>query len=521
MRNRRLVNFLALVCWAASWMFWVGSGHAAPPANNLSTATPIQYLVVIFQENNAFDHYFGTYPHAANPPGEPPFVPAPGTPAVNGLTGPLLTANPNFLNSANGAGAVNPFRLDRSQASTCDNINHYMAEQLAYHGGLLDLFPTYTSATTSCPPGVVAPPGLAMGYYDGNTVTALWNYAQRYAMSDYFFATEFGTTVMGHINLVSGDTHQTNVLSNADIANGSIIANINPSAALDDCTSGKTITMTSKNVGDLLNAQGVTWGWFYGDFAATLSNGVAQCSANYNPHYDPFQYYASTANPHHLPPSSVSAIGQTDQANHQYALTDFFNALNSGNLPSVSFLKASFGETGHPSDGTPLQEQTFLVNTINQLVQSPQWPHMAILITYDDSDGWYDHVMPPIVNQSADPAQDALLGPGLCGTLAPGAYNDRCGYGPRLPLLAISPFARRNYVDHSLTDQTSILRFIEDNWSLGRIGDQSFDAIAGSILGLFDFDHPRNQRLLLDPDSGEPVRGQGRGDDGSFGGRRG
>jgi phospholipase C len=211
MKSRSSVIFLALAWAAASSLLPATAGYAYPPnPNTVPTATPIQYLVVIFQENNSFDHYFGTYPYATNPAGEPRFVPAPGTPAVNGLTGPLLTDNPNFINSANGAGAINPFRLDRSQASTCDNINHYMAEQEAYDGGLLDLFPKFTSATTSCPPGITAPPGLAMGYYDGNTVPALWNYAQQYAMSDYFFATEFGTTVMGHINLISGDTHQSN-----------------------------------------------------------------------------------------------------------------------------------------------------------------------------------------------------------------------------------------------------------------------------------------------------------------------
>ncbi len=515
MKNRVSTIFLALACAAASLLFPGPAGYAYPPnPGTVPTATPIQYLVVIFQENNSFDHYFGTYPYATNPPGEPRFVPAPGTPTVNGLTAALLTSNPNFLNTANDSplagGAINPFRLDRSQALTCDNFNHYLLEQEAYDAGLLDLFPAFTSSTTSCPEGIAeAQPGLAMGYYDGNTVTALWNYAQQYAMSDNYFGTEFGTTVMGHINLVSGDTHQTNVASNADIANGSIIANINPPTSLDDCSSGTAVQMTSKNVGDLLNAQGITWGWFYGDFAATSASGVtpATCDANYNPNYDPFQYYASTANPHHLPPSSVSAIGQaSDQANHQYALSDFFNALAAGNIPSVSFLKAPFGYTGHPSDGSVLQEQTFLVNTINQLVQSPLWSKMAIIITYDDSDGWYDHVMPPIVNQSHGAKEDALLGStGLCGTLQPGAYNDRCGYGPRLPLLAISPFSKSNYVDHNLADQTSILRFIEDNWGLGQIGDQSFDAIAGSLLGLFDFRHPHNYPLILDPDSGEPV----------------
>ena len=127
------------------------------------------------------------------------------------------------------------------------------------------------------------------------------------------------------------------------------------------------------------------------------------------------------------------------------------------------------------------------------------------MITYDDSDGWYDHVMPPIVMQSNDAANDALLGStGMCGVAAAGAYLDRCGYGTRLPLLVISPYARQNYVDSAVNDTTSITRFIEDNWSLGRLGDQSFDALAGSLNGLFDFtDTPRSGRiLLLDPNAG-------------------
>ena len=512
--RRRFRPYATVVNITLATALMIASTAHASGNNSAPPMTPIQHLVVIFQENNSFDHYFGTYPYARNPAGEPQFVAAPGTPSVNGLSGVLLTRNPNSINSTNGTGAINPFRLDRSEALTCDNINHYMAEQEAYHAGLMDLFPTYTSATNSCPTGVSeAPPGLAMGYYDGNTVTALWNYAQQYAMSDNFFATEFGTTVMGHLNLISGDTNQTNVTSNADIVNGSVIANINPPKSLDDCSSGTSVEMTSKNVGDLLNAQGVTWGWFYGDFAATSFSGTtAVCDTNYNPHYDPFQYYASTANPHHLPPTSVGAIGRTDQANHQYDLGDFFSALAAGTLPSVSFVKAPFGYTGHPSDGSVLQEQTFLVDTINQLARSRQWPGMAILITYDDSDGWYDHVMPPIVNQSAS-SVDALTAPGACGTGEAALPGDdpsdehaqsRCGYGPRLPLLAISPFSKTNYVDHGLADQTSILRFIEDNWGLGRIGAQSYDALAGSILGLFDFGQS-NKPLILNPDSGEKL----------------
>jgi phospholipase C len=472
-------------------------------AESTTTTTPIKYVVVIFDENNAFDHYFGTYPNALNPPGEPAFHARPGTPTVNGLTEGLINANPN---------STAPFRLDRSQASTCDNDNHYKDEQMAYNGGLIDKVADLLSGS-----GAGCTPGLAMGYYDGNTVTALWNYAQHYSMSDNFFASTFGTTVMGHLNLLSGQTHGATPASvSGKVANGSVIANVNPTP--DDCSTGTIVLMGGTNVGDLLNAKAVTWGWFYQDWKATgMSGGKATCVSSYNPHYAPFQYWKSTSNPHHLPPSSVGAIGFTDQANHNYAISDFWDAVANGNLPAVSFLKAGTTQTGHPADSTPLEEQTFLVNTINQLQQSPYWREMAILITYDDSDGWYDHVLGPIVSPSSDPNNDALLGAaGLCGTPKTGAYLDRCGYGPRLPFLVISPWAKENFVGHTVADQSSILRFIEDNWQLGRIGDQSFDAVAGPITNLFDFDRHgdggddrehHGRTLILDPDSGQPVKG--------------
>ena len=112
--------------------------------------------------------------------------------------------------------------------------------------------------------------------------------------------------------------------------------------------------------------------------------------------------------------------------------------------------------------------------------------------------------MGPVVSQSNTTA-DALTGKGACGTPRSGAFQGRCGYGPRLPLLMISPYAKRNYVDHTVTDQSSILRFIEDNWTLGRIGNQSFDAIAGSLESMFDFNsRHRENWLCLDPSSGEP-----------------
>jgi phospholipase C len=464
----------------------------------LAPVTPIQHVVVILDENNSFDHYFGTYPRALNPDGEPAFNALPGTPKVNGLTPALLTNNPN---------SVQPFRLDRSQEVTCDNDNHYADEQKAYDSGLLDKFPESTSAASTA--AAPCPTGLNMGYYDGNTVTALWNYAQHFAMSDNFFDTEFGTTVMGHLNLISGQTHTTSVMTiNNKVANGSIIANVE--AGFDDCvttTTGTPVQMTGKNIGDLLNGQGISWGWFYAEFPQSIVQPfpLTACPSTYNSHYDPFQYYKSTSNVHHMPPSSASVIGTAmDQANHNYTVNDFWTAANSGHLPAVSFLKPAKAQTGHPADSTPLQEQQFLVTTINALMQLPEWSNMAIMISYDDSDGWYDHVMPPIVNQSNDPAQDFLGGKAMCGTPATGAYLDRCGYGTRLPFLVISPYAKQNYVSHELTDLTSITRFIEDNWNLGRIGDQSFDALAGSPLDLFDFaGAKRAKKVFLNPTTGE------------------
>jgi len=463
--------------------------HAAGPA------TPIQHVVVIFDENNSFDHYFATYPNAANRPGEPQFTPLPNTPTVNGLTPEFIANNPN---------STKPFRLDRGQDLLCDNDNHYTDEQNSYHAGLLDKFPESTNGT-GCPLG------SNMGYYDGNTVTALWNYAQHFAMSDHFFDSEFGTTVMGHLNLISGQTHQTSVNSIAGkLANGSVIANVE--AGFDDCTGKTPVKMTSKNVGDLLTAAGISWGWFYDSFARIGANadGTAICNPNYNNHYDPFMYYASTSNPHHLPPSAVEMIGtNADQANHQYDLKDFWDAAVYGTLPAVSFLKFESANTGHPADGSVLNEQRYLVETINALQRLPQWSSMAVMITYDDSDGFYDHVMPPIVSPSNDPANDSLLGSsGLCGTPAAGAYLDRCGYGTRLPFVVISPYAKQNYVDSTTNDTTSVLRFIEDNWNLGRLGDQSFDALAGSIMGMFNFTGKPAPQLFLDPDTGTVVSGQ-------------
>jgi len=474
-----------------------------------TTTTPIKHLVVIFQENISFDHYFATYPHSANPSGEPKFTPSPATPSVNGLSNDLLVNNPN------GNYSVNPFRLDRSQAVTCDMDHGYLTEQQAYHGGLVDKFVEFTGSSDSeCDPTQV------MGHYDGNTVTALWNYAQHFAMSDNSYGTTFGPSTLGALNLVSGQTHGATPAKFAGkVANGTVIGDLDP--AYDDCSSGTKIAMSGSNIGTLLNSKNITWGWFQGGFKPNNNelDGRAKCESehpnilgenqtDYVPHHEPFQYYKSTANPHHLSPSSIPMIGKTDRANHQYNLSDFWDAVANHTMPSVSFLEASKYQDGHADNSDPIDEQHFFVSTINRIQQLPEWNSTAVIVAYDDSDGWYDHVMPPIVSQSNDRTHDALLGStGMCGHAPANSYQNRCGYGPRLPLLVISPYAKVNFIDHQITDQTSILRFIEDNWNLGRIGNQSFDAKAGLLTNMFNFNSNRHfaDKLILDASTGLKI----------------
>ncbi|HEY2042201.1 MAG TPA: alkaline phosphatase family protein, partial [Jatrophihabitans sp.] len=257
---------------------------------------------------------------------------------------------------------------------------------------------------------------------------------------------------------------------------------------------------------------------------------------DYIAHHEPFQYYASTANPHHLPPTSLAAIGtdtqtttagvpQFNTANHQYDTSDFDSLvgaishgfLSADHLPAVSFLKAPGYQDGHAAYSDPIDEQQFVVNEINALQRTPDWSSTAVVVAYDDSDGWYDHVYSGIHNTSNTAAvptppgpQDFLTGTGLCGdtTAHPplAGQNGRCGYGPRQPLLVISPWAKHNFVDHTLTDQASILRFVEDNWRLPKIAG-SADAIAGSLKQMFDFTDRRgeNSTLFLDPTTGQPF----------------
>jgi phospholipase C len=579
-------------------VLFAGTFPVPARAAETPTVTPIKHIVVIFPENISFDHYFGTYPNAENKNGETPFTYVPSTwtghNVANNLVTPLdpnngfkpitglnlLTANPNSSTgsgaSFNGLNAANPFRLAPTQSATADMSHAPKPEQTAYNNGKVDQFPGSTG-TAGPPPSIVQGPentkGLVMGYFDGNSVTAMWNYANHFALNDNTYTSQFGPSTPGAINLISGQTNgfaaYTNVVSGKTLLHTShevfdgqggftLIGDAEPLGDVCSNTSSDNVRFSGKNIGDLLNAKGITWGWFQGGFDLTVtnSNGTTGCARStpnvvagyggvamndYVEHHQPFQYYASTANLTHARPSSIAAIGSTyeadgvtkDPANHQYDTNDFFTALSNGNLPSVSFLKAQSFQDAHPGNSDPTDEQTFTVNVINAVMNSPFWDSTAIVITYDDSDGWYDHQMPPIVNPSYSSYVDVLNGPSTCkagvqqgkpvhtGMLpaapTPGAaYSEvlgRCGFGTRIPLLVISPYAKQNYISHELLNQASVIRSIEDNWLGGeRIQSNggSFDAISENLFDMLDLTKTPAQiaasKLILDPTTGAIVK---------------
>jgi phospholipase C len=607
MRMLALAALAALCCAGGA----AAVTQKALTLRDAGTATPIKHLVVIFQENVSFDHYFGTYPVAANTDGQH-FLAAPGTPAVDGLTPATDSSIPAGLQHAADLIATNPnsgppFRLDTTPNGaagtgngelTCDQDHNYSDEQQAFDGGKMDQFvqSVGTDGGTKTPAGILCNPLTVMGYYDGNAVTALWNYAQRYAMSDNSFNTTFGPSAPGAINLVSGDTgnvdmaHTAGSVSkasptapNADItADGlggySLTSDAQP--FWDDCSTRDAVALKGTNIGDELNAAGLSWGWFQGGFRPTTSftagavgtghaaqatstfipdefsgnfpgkvvpahaSNQGLCDAvtpvgvalggtgqwgykdDYIPHHEPFDYYASTANPHHLTigtdaaghdllsgPDSLSTIGtdtqsyvkgvpQFDTPNHNYDMSDFDQlvaAIGSGQLPAsalpaVSFLKAPGYQDGHAAYSDPADEQAFVVREIDALQKTPDWSSTAVIVNYDDSDGWYDHAYPGVINPSASPGDNLTnttlgkIGAGnavsqLCGSEPPSPLageQGRCGFGPRLPMLVISPCAQANSVDHNVSDQASVTNFVEYNWGLPAIPGSFDQALAAT-----------------------------------------
>lgn len=246
---------------------------------------------------------------------------------------------------------------------------------------------------------------VAMGHYDNTTpgVGTLWSYAQQFALADHFFPSVMGDAPSNQLYLIAAD----------DNSNPNTINPFN-----GPCTSPQTTSApyTFQHVGNQLSAKGLSWAWYH--------EHLGVCGS-YVPQENPFQFFV---------PGTPSA--------NMRDLSSFASDLNSGKFPTVAWVQSDPQNSMHPNLGVPLTDgTTWLDNFIKEVQASPVYQHAAIIVIWDSSGGWYDHVPPPQV----DPGQ---------------------GFGMRVPMLVISPFAKKNYISHVQMDDVSILRFIQETFGL-------------------------------------------------------
>jgi phospholipase C len=375
----------------------------SPPTVPITSQIPrstIDHLIVVIMQNNGFDHLFGTYPGA------------------NGLN-PSAASYTQVDQSGN---KVQPQLL--TNLSPSDLKHTRTSYQVAYDSGKMDKYAFENG-------------DMAMDYFDSSTigtandgkqygVSTIWSYAQQFALADNFFASAMASEPSNMLYMIA-----------ADVGSGS-----DPYGypQLDACSAalfqqnqsiGATMTppLTFQNVGDQLTSATISWTWYHEYFA----NEQSGTCLHYVPQENAFQYFQSTANSANV---------------KNFAFSDFQNVLASGSLPSVAWVTASLGHSMHPGQGNIANGIEWLDNFIQAVKNSSAWPSTAMIVLWDESGGWYDHVPPP-------------------------QLSNTIGLGARVPVLVISPFAKANYISHQQMDFVSILRFIQWNWALGQFTDST------------------------------------------------
>jgi phospholipase C len=386
-------------------------------SNDASTNTPIKHTIVIYQENRSFDNYFGTYPTA------PGFHALPGTPTVNNIP-------PGSMNLDANGNPHSPQNLDNT-LKTKDVDHGYNDMIKGYDNGKMDMVYQVNEAKAA------GTGDIAMGYYDYKAIPALWQYAQHFTLADNFFSAVWGPSTPNALYLIAAQSGTKDKPITGDPA---------PKDGFgpDQAWGPLTYNLTYKNIGDELSAKGISWAWYQSGYAAKDST--------YSSHHNPFQYFQNY-----------------EDGKYNNNLKDYNNLatdIANGKLPAVSFVKAGYDSDEHPSNSDPSGE-SFTVKTINAIMKSPYWKDTAIIVTYDESGGYWDHVAPPQVTPGPDGLQ---------------------GDGTRMPALVVSPYAKQNYVSHVQYDTTSILKFIETNYGVSALNNR--DANANNLLDAFDFNHP-------------------------------
>ncbi len=445
----------------------------------------IDTIVVLYPENHSFDNMYGMFPGANGvaeaTAGEKTQVdhdgsPLPHLPPVytNGKPDPRYPqALPN-----------GPFRIDappvnaRIDQIVPSPIHQFWQNIEQIDGGRNDKFVAMTTVGA-----------WVMGYYDGSS-QKMWQWAKNYVLADNFFMGAFGGSFLNHQWLVCACTPvfpdapasmraqldergllkkrpgspksvlagPVQVFDGAVTPDGYVVntsqpayepSGIPPASGGDlnlaDKSKNPVPPQTQKTIGDTLSAKGISWAWYAGGWNAALADGRRgpaekrgviysrdPGSPIFQPHHQPFNYYARFA------------PGTRDRAEHLKDAEEFFAAIDRGTLPQVVFYKPSGRLNQHPSYTDIQSGDLHISELLERLQKSPQWPHMLVVVTYDENGGYWDHVPPP-------------SGPG---------WGDRWGPGSRIPTIIVSPFAKRGFVDHTSYDTTSILKLITERFGL-------------------------------------------------------
>jgi len=438
-------NLVALL----SGLFIAGSAGSLPTTVLAATATqsPIKHVVIIYQENRSFDSYFGTYPHALDDPG---YVPLLGTPAVDGI--PAGSYNPD----QNG-NKIYPWVMAAGQ-DTKDPDHGYNDMIASYDRGLMDKF--YIESQNHNGGGK-----FAMGHHDWRSIPAYWAYAQHFTIADNWFQPIFGPSTPGNLFLgaARSGTAPNGLSVDVPPLDGPQGGDLSWWQA--DKAAGRLIpNFTYENMGDNMAAHGVSWAWYQG--------GYGDDDDTYASHHNPFQYFQNYED------------GKYKDNLKDYSM--FAEDIAAGTLPSVSLIKAGYPQDEHPVNSTCQAGMDFAVDNVNLIMQSPYWKDTLIIITYDDTGGFWDHVPPPQVTPGPDGLQ---------------------GEGPRLPVMMISPYVKENYVSHVQYDTTSILKFIEWNWGIPALNNR--DAAAANLTDVFDFNHPDFTPYIFDVGGTAPQSAYG------------
>ncbi len=464
----------------------------------------VDHVIVIYAENRSFDHLYGLFPGAEGIAQ----ATAEQKTQIDHDGKPLATLPPVFERGKPSdrfpSGLPNgPFQIDapplnrRYDEVLPSPIHAYYENVEQINGGRNNAFVAMSNTGA-----------WSMGYWDGSRMK-LWKWAQEYTLADHFFMAAFGGSYLNHQWLICACTPTftdaparmrpqleadgrlkkrpdsppsamdgpVHVFDGNVSPDGFTVNTLQPpyqpsgiapaeGGDLDLADAGKAPLppQTLKTIGDTLSAKGISWAWYAGGWDAALADGQRPASEKraviyatapnqlaFQPHHQPFNYYARFA------------PGTADRAEHLKDYDDFVAAIDAGTLPQVSFYMPVGRLNQHPSYTDLAQGDTHLDELLQRLRRSPQWSKMAVILTYDENGGYWDHVPPP-------------TGPG---------WGDRWGPGTRIPALIVSPFAKRGFVDKTPYDTTSIIKFITRRFGLEPL--RGVRANAGDLTDAFDF----------------------------------